>query len=224
MSLIEIFRAGGYLMYPLLLAYLLTLAIIIERALNLRASRVLNQSIVDRVTDLVEADRPGRAIQACRDNPCLFTNIVVAGLEVASKGEMRAKEAIEDAGRHETVKLKRYLKALSTVAEVAPLVGLLGTVTGMILVFRTIAQTGGGQAAALSTGIFQALITTAAGLAVAIPALIAHNFFQERVERIVTGLERASLRALRGLFPADGAPQTTPTVSGVPVVQPAQAD
>ena len=212
MSLIEIIKAGGYLMYPLLLAYLLTFAIILERALNLRTKRVLNQTIVDRVTDLVEAGRPQRAIQACRDSPCLFTNIVIAGLEVAGKGEVRAKEAIEDAGRHETVKLKRYLNALGTVAAVAPLIGLLGTVTGMILVFRTIAQSGGGQAAELSTGIFQALITTATGLLVAIPALIAHNFFQEKVEGIVTELERASLRALRGLFPAQEESPASPLV------------
>jgi len=210
MSLIEIFQAGGFLMYPLLVAYLLTAAIIIERALNLRESRVLNQHVVDHITDLVEAGRPERAIQACRDNVCIFTNIVVAGLEIAGKGEMRAKEAIEDAGRHETVKLKRYLNALGTVAAVAPLVGLLGTVTGMILVFRTIAQASGGQAAELSTGIFQALITTATGLLVAIPALIAHNVFQEKVESIVTGLERASLRALRGLFPAQADGPATP--------------
>jgi len=201
MSFVEIFQAGGFLMYPLAAAYLLTAALIIERALNLRESRVMNQSLVDRVTDLVETGRPERAIQACRDSPSIFTNIVVAGLEIAGKGEMRAKEAIEDAGRHETVKLKRYLNALGTIAAVAPLVGLLGTVTGMILVFRTIAETGGGQAAALSTGIFQALITTATGLTVAIPALIAHNFYQEKVEGIVTELERVSLRALHGLYP-----------------------
>ena len=212
MSLIEIIKAGGYLMYPLLAAYLLTFAIIIERALNLRPKRVLNQAIVNRVTDLVETQRPQRAIQACRDNPCLFTNIVIAGLEVAGRGEVRAKEAIEDAGRHETVKLKRYLNALGTVAAVAPLIGLLGTVTGMILVFRTIAQSGGGQASELSTGIFQALITTATGLTVAIPALIAHNFFQERVEGIVTELERLSLRALRGLFPAQSETPVAPMV------------
>lgn len=214
MSLIEIFLAGGLLMYPLLGAYLLTAALIIERALNLRESRVLNQSIVDRVTDLVDTGRPERAILACRTHPCIFTNIVIAGLEISGKGEMRAKEAIEDAGRHETVKLKRYLNALGTIAAVAPLVGLLGTVTGMILVFRTIAETGGGQAAALSTGIFQALITTATGLSVAIPALIAHNVFQEKVEGIVTELERVSLRALYGLYPVQTDASMTPVVEG----------
>ncbi len=215
MSFIEIFQAGGFLMYPLALAYLLTAALIIERAMNLRESRILNQSLVDRVTDLVEAGRPERAIQACRDSPSIFTNIVVAGLEMSSKGEMRAKEAIEDAGRHETVKLKRYLNALGTIAAVAPLVGLLGTVTGMILVFRTIAETGGGQAAALSTGIFQALITTATGLLVAIPALIAHNFFQEKVEGIVTELERVSLRTLYGLYPIRSEPVIQPVIEEV---------
>ncbi len=215
MSFIEIFQSGGFLMYPLALAYLLTAALIIERAMNLRESRILNQTLVDRVTDLVEAGRPERAIQACRDNPSIFTNIVVAGLEMSGKGEMRAKEAIEDAGRHETVKLKRYLNALGTIAAVAPLVGLLGTVTGMILVFRTIAETGGGQAAALSTGIFQALITTATGLLVAIPALIAHNFFQEKVEGIVTELERVSLRALHGLYPVRSEPLIQPVIEEV---------
>jgi biopolymer transport protein ExbB len=201
MSFIEIFQAGGYLMYPLAAAYLLTAVLIVERALNLRESRIMNQAVVDRVTDLVQAGRPERAIAACRESPSIFTNIVVAGLEIAGKGEVRAKEAIEDAGRHETVKLKRFLNALGTIAAVAPLVGLLGTVTGMILVFRTIAESGAGQAAALSTGIFQALITTATGLLVAIPALIAHNVFQEKVEGIITGLERRSLRALYGLYP-----------------------
>ena len=215
MSFVEIFQAGGFLMYPLAAAYLLTAALIVERALNLRESRILNQNLVDRVTDLVETGRPGRAIQACRDNPSFFTNIVVAGLEMSGKGEMRAKEAIEDAGRHETVKLKRYLNALGTIAAVAPLVGLLGTVTGMILVFRTIAESGGGQAAALSTGIFQALITTATGLSVAIPALIAHNFFQEKVEGIVTELERVSLRALHGLYPVLAEPAIRPVIEEV---------
>jgi biopolymer transport protein ExbB len=215
MSIVEIFQAGGFLMYPLGLAYLLTAALIVERALNLRESRILNQNVVDRVTDLVDSGRPKRAIQACRDSPSIFTNIVVAGLELAGKGEMRAKEAIEDAGRHETVKLKRHLNALGTIASVAPLVGLLGTVTGMILVFRTIADTGGGQAAALSTGIFQALITTATGLSVAIPALIAHNFFQEKVEVIVSELERVSLRALHGLYPVQTAAVMAPVAEEI---------
>ena len=200
MTLVEIFEAGGYLMYPLAIASLMTIAIIIERLVNLRESRILNEQVVFKVSALVEANQLSKAIEFCRDNPNVYTKIVVAGLELADKGEMRAKEAIEDAGRHETAHLKRYLNGLGTVAAVAPLIGLLGTVIGMILVFRTIAESGGGQAAALSTGIFQALITTATGLLVAIPALIAHNYFQERADSMIQRLEHASLRLLQHLF------------------------
>jgi len=200
MSPIEIFKAGGYLMYPLTLTSLITLAIIIERLVNLRESRVLNREFVGAVNGLIERGSTGSALQMCRENPGVYSNIVGAGLEIASHGEVRAKEAVEDAGRHETASLKRYLSALGTIAAVSPLIGLLGTVIGMIVVFRTIAESGGGQAAALSTGIFQALITTATGLLIAIPALIAHNFFQQRAETIIGGLERASLRALHHLY------------------------
>ena len=126
---------------------------------------------------------------------------MLAGLEIAHIGEAAAKEAVADAGRAETVRLKRYLATLGTVASVAPLMGLLGTVTGMISVFKTIAESGGGQAAELSSGISQALITTATGLLIAIPALVAHNYFQETADGIITDLEQESIRVLRGLSP-----------------------
>ena len=200
MTIVDIFRAGGVLMYPLAFASLITVAIIIERLINLRESRILNDQVVFRVSALVEANQLVKAASFCKQNPSIYTKIVMAGLESVEKGEMQTKEAIEDAGRHETAHLKRYLNGLGTIAAVAPLIGLLGTVIGMILVFRTIAESGGGQAAALSNGIFQALITTATGLLVAIPALLAHNSFQERADTIIQGLERASLRLVHHLF------------------------
>jgi biopolymer transport protein ExbB len=200
MSLIEIFRAGGPIMWPLALCSLLTLAIIIERSINLRASRILDPTIVERVTGLAEGGRIDRASEVCRQNRGIFTNIVLEGLEQDVKGESAAKEAVEDAGRHETVRLNRYLGILGTVAGVAPLLGLLGTVTGMIEVFKTIAESGAGQAAQLSSGISQALITTATGLLIAIPALVAHNYFQGKAEAITVDLERDSLRVLRALY------------------------
>ena len=131
--------------------------------------------------------------------PGIYTNVVLAGLEHVPKGEAAAKEAVEDAGRHETSHLNRYLPALGTIAAISPLLGLLGTVTGMIEVFRTIATTGAGQAAELANGISQALVTTATGLLIAIPSLVAYNVFQARTNRIVTDLERETLRVLRGL-------------------------
>jgi biopolymer transport protein ExbB len=207
MSLIEMFKAGGPIMWPLGVCSLIAVAIIIERAFNLRASKILDPTIVERINGLAEGGRTDRAIEACRQHPGIYTNIVIAGLEMAARGEGEAhsKEAVEDAGRHETVRLSRYLGTLGTVVGISPLLGLLGTVLGMIEVFKTIAQTGGGQAAQLAGGISQALITTAAGLLVAIPSLVAHNYYHEKAQVIVTDLERESLRALRGLYQtADG--------------------
>ncbi|MCP3978974.1 MAG: MotA/TolQ/ExbB proton channel family protein [bacterium] len=213
MSLIDVFKAGGPLMWPLAACSLIAVTIIVERGINLRSSRILNPVIVERVVGLVEGGRVDRAIEICRESPGIFSNIVLAGLEIVGKGESSAKEAVEDAGRHESVRVGRYVGALGTVAAVAPLIGLLGTVTGMIEVFQTISESGAGQAAELADGIYQALITTATGLLVAIPTLVAHNFFRGKADLIVTDLERESLRALRGLFRA---PAVAASPEGVP--------
>lgn len=207
MSLIELFRAGGPVMWPLLACSLVALAIGIERAVNLRRSKILDPVVVERVTGLVEGGRADRAVEVCRQNPGIYTNIVLAGLELAPKGEPAAKEAVEDAGRHETTRLTRYLGALGTVVGISPLLGLLGTVTGMIEVFKTIAEVGTGQAAELSNGISQALITTAFGLLIAIPSLVAYNYFQGRAESMITDLERETLRVLRGLYEIHAVPR-----------------
>lgn len=206
MFLIEVFRAGGPVMWPLLICSLVALAIIVERAFNLRETRVLHPTVVERVIGLTEGRRVDKAIDVCRANPGIYTNIVLAGLELSDGDVGGAREAVEGAGRHETARLNRYLGTLGTVAAVAPLLGLLGTVLGMIEVFKTIAESGAGQAAELAGGISQALITTATGLGIAIPALVAHNYFQEKAETIVTNLERESMRVLRGLFTRDESP------------------
>jgi biopolymer transport protein ExbB len=212
-GLMEVLRAGGPIMWPLAICSLLTLAIIIERLINLRYSRVLAPAVVERVTALAESGRTEQARRVCQENPGIYTNIVLAGLDLAHKGEAAAKEAVEAAGRHESTRLNRYLGALGTVAGISPLLGLLGTVTGMIEVFNTIAEAGAGQAAQLSSGISQALITTATGLLIAIPALVAHNFFHEKADAIVADLEQESLRVLRGLYyTPPPAPATTQTI------------
>jgi biopolymer transport protein ExbB len=211
MSLVEVVRAGGPIMWPLAACSLVAVAIILERAVSLRSARILRPSVVERVIGLAEGGRLDLAIEACRANPGLYTNIVLAGLTAAARGESEAvaKEAIEDAGRHETVRLNHYLGLLGTIVGVAPLLGLLGTVTGMIEVFRTIAASGSGEAAALSGGIAQALITTAAGLLIAIPALVAYNYYLEKADRLVTDLERESLRVLRGAYQSGRAVERT---------------
>ena len=206
MSIVELFRAGGPVMYPLAACSIAAVAIVIERAVNLRAARVLDPKIVERVTGLVEGGRPDKAIEVCRQNPGIFTDLVLAGLEQARKGEAAAKEAVEDTGRQETARLTRYLGLLGTIVGISPLLGLLGTVTGMIDVFGMIAQVGTGQAAQLSSGISEALITTAAGLFIAIPSLLAYNVYSERAERIIYDIERETLRVLRGLYPTEPQP------------------
>ncbi len=215
MPLIEIFRTGGPVMWPLLGCSLLALAITIERAINLRASRILDPAVVERISALAEGGRLERAVEACRQNPGIFANIALAGLEVAARGEgeSASKEAVEDAGRHETARLNRYLGTLGTIVGISPLLGLLGTVFGMIEVFDTIAASGGGEAAQLSGGISEALITTAAGLMIAIPALVAYNYFHEKAEFIITDLERESLRVVRGLFQAPHSVRPLPVAS-----------
>ena len=212
MSLIEVFNAGGPVMWPLAFCSFVALTIIIERAINLRASRVLDPIVVERISGLAEVGRVDRAIEACRDSPGIYTHIVTAGLEVAMRGEgeKSAKEAVEDAGRHETTRLNRYLGTLGTIVGISPLLGLFGTVLGMINVFDTIAESGAGQAAQLSGGISQALITTAAGLSIAIPALVGYNYFQEKAQVLVTDLERESLRVLRGVYQSPEATRSVP--------------
>jgi len=201
MTLIDVFKTGGPIMWPLLICSLIAIAIIVERLINLRFTRILNPAIVERVTALTEGGRVDKATEVCRQNPGIYTNIVLSGLELADRSEIAVRESVEGAGRHETARLNRYLGALGTIAGISPLLGLLGTVLGMIEVFNTIAESGAGQAGQLSSGISQALITTATGLLVAIPALVAHNFFREKAEAIVADLERESLRVLRVLYP-----------------------
>lgn len=195
----ELFSAGGPVMIPLLLCSVIALAIILERAINLRSSRILDPALVERIRGLVEGGSPERAIEVCRQNPGIYTDIVLAGLQAAPDGDAAAKEAVEDAGRFESKHLTRYLVALGTISGISPLLGLLGTVLGMIEVFRQIATVGTGVASELSNGISQALITTATGLLIAIPCLVAYNFFTEKADRIVHRLEAETLRVLRGL-------------------------
>ena len=126
MVLVEVFRSGGPIMWPLAICSVLALAIIVERAISLRSSRILDPAIVERVTGLVEGGRSDRAMSVCREHPGIYTHIVLAGLEHSARGEAAAKEAVEDAGRHEASVLTRYLVALGTIAAISPLLGLLG--------------------------------------------------------------------------------------------------
>ncbi|MEW5807528.1 MAG: MotA/TolQ/ExbB proton channel family protein [Acidobacteriota bacterium] len=198
--ILEIFQKGGVVMYPLLLCSVAALAIIIERLVNLRKSRVLKDSNLDYLAALIDDGMISKALEVCRNHPGIFNNIVKAGLEHHHLGREDAKEAIMDAGRHEVPRLQRYLTTLGTIVGISPLLGLLGTVTGMMKLFKAIADVGTGQPGALSSGIYEALITTVAGLSIAIPSLVFYNYFQKKAEEVVIDLERNSIEILKKLF------------------------
>lgn len=176
-------------MLPILLCSILALAIILERSWALRQTQVMPGGLLAKVRawlqqDALDADR----LDALR-NSSQLGQILAAGLGPHCKTLDERKTAIEDAGRRGAVELERFLAALGTIAMISPLLGLLGTVWGLIVVFDQITTTGLGQPSDLAGGIAQALITTAAGLTVAIPAVIFHRYFQRKVSVLVSQME-----------------------------------
>jgi biopolymer transport protein ExbB len=187
--MLEFLDKAGPLIYPLGICSLLASTIIIERIFTLRRSRVLPPEIVG----VVEAVQPGRdltlAIDVCRQNPGVFADVMRVGFERAFEPWEVMRDALLDAGRQKTTLLERHLVWLQTIAQAAPLLGLLGTVLGMIKVFASISLSGLGDPHALSEGISEAMITTAVGLAIGIPTLVAYNLLVAKSEARITEIE-----------------------------------
>lgn len=202
--MITFFQRGGLLIYPLLACSVLALAIIIERLFHFRGVRRRNQESYEIIIPLVEGGLFQKAREACLRKPGMFTNIILAALDARSQGRDEVKEAILDAGRQEIPKLERHLVFLGTIAGITPLLGLLGTVSGMIKIFSVIAELGVGQASALSEGISEALYTTALGLTIAIPALVMHNFLREKAENSILDIEKRTIQVMNHLFRTGG--------------------
>jgi biopolymer transport protein ExbB len=200
-GLVQLFVRGGWVMWPILIASVVALAVALERAIALRRSRVIPAGTMRQVVGLVRQGRIGEASEVCRHDGGPFARIALAGLEWWKLGADAVREAIEDAGRREAPLLMRGLGVIGTVASVAPLLGLLGTVTGMIKVFREISLSGPGQGQQLSSGIAEALFTTAFGLAVAIPSLVLYNILVSRAEGLVLDIEAACHEILRSAGP-----------------------
>jgi biopolymer transport protein ExbB len=198
--MIQTLRGGGPVMYLLALCSIVALGITIEKLWNLRKTKILQREGFEALLALVESGRVDKAIEMCRRHPGVFPNIIGAGLESFEEGREAVKEAIVQAGRQEVPRLERYLGALGTIAGIAPLLGLFGTVLGMIKVFRVIAALGVGHASALSEGISEALITTASGLPIAIFSLVMYNYFSDKAEGIVLEMEKYSIEMMQKLF------------------------
>jgi biopolymer transport protein ExbB len=187
---------GGVLMYPILLCSILTLAILFERLFALRRSRVIPEKFIIEVSDLVRQGRMEDAMTKCRLNDSSIARVLMAGISRHTKPHQQIKEAIEDVGRLEAANLERFLNVIGTIAGIAPLLGLLGTVTGMIKAFNVISHAGIGNPQMLAGGISEALITTAAGLVVAIPAFVFYKILRSRVDKRILRMERVSLEIL----------------------------
>lgn len=190
----ELLKAGGILMVPIVACSILALAIILERFWTLRASRVAPPQTMNELWRWIKKkELNGRKLKALQSSSPMG-RVLSAGLMNAKHGREIMKESIEHEASQVIHDLERFLNPLGTVATITPLLGLLGTVIGMIKVFAEIQLAGVGNAGNLAGGISEALITTAAGLSVAIPALICHRYFIRRVDELVVGMEQEAIK------------------------------
>ena len=195
----EIVKAGGIMMGPIILASIVTAAIFLERLWTLQTKRVLPAELTEKVWRWVEQGQiQDKHIAALQQNSPLG-KILAAGLANRNRDRVVIREAIEDTGRHVVHELDRFIGTLGTIASLSPLMGLLGTVFGMIRTFNAITTAGIGNPASLAGGIAEALITTAAGLTVAIPALLAYKYLRGRVQTLVVQMEKEAIKLVESL-------------------------
>jgi len=190
----ELVFAGGWMMVPLILASVLAVAICIERFWTLRIQNIAPEHLLAQVWVWIKNnDLDGARLKQLKEESHLGA-ILAAGLVNSKHGRDITKEAIEQAASKAIHEMERFLNALGTIAAVAPLIGLLGTVMGMISVFNEIMAQGTGNAGALAGGISEALVTTAAGMIVAIRSLICFRLFQRRIDEIVVFMEQEAIK------------------------------
>jgi biopolymer transport protein ExbB len=193
-DLVELFSLGGFVLPILILAAIIALAIIGNRFWVLRRARIVPAGLVEQVADLAEGGKLPQAVKRLYENDTPVARILLVALQQIGQPRDAIKELVEDAGRHEMAHLDRYLNFLGSIAGVAPLLGLLGTVFGIMHAFAAIGAVGMGDPKALAGGIAEALITTAAGLIVAIPSLLFYRYFRGRVEALVLATEKDVLK------------------------------
>jgi biopolymer transport protein ExbB len=184
---------GGPVMIPLALLSIVALAIIFERLWTLRPARFLDPAQVAVLSELLAGRDYARAAAYCREHEGPFTTLVATLIDNRSAPYEELRELLEDTGRHQLRQLQRGLPALATVVSAAPLLGLLGTVLGMIKVFESVSLSGAVRGEQLSAGIATALITTATGLVIAIPALFLHSYLESRADELLHAIEARTI-------------------------------
>jgi biopolymer transport protein ExbB len=195
----EIIKAGGWVMWPIIFCSVVALAITIEKFLSLNTTKVAPANLLPQVWNWLKQNQLDAARLKELRHGSPLGRILATGLSTSRQGRDIMKESIEETAGHVVHDLQRYMNTLGTIVEITPLLGLFGTVLGMIEVFSEIVLQGSGNTAALAGGISKALITTAAGLSVAIPALVVHRHFTRRIDSIVVTLEQETLKLVDAL-------------------------
>ena len=193
MSLLDILLLGGWVMIPLLLLSILTIYLLVERLITIRQAKSDPESITDRIRDYVRNGDVEGAISYCEQKDVPITRILKQGLERLGRPISEIQDAVQAAGKYETFELEKRTNLLASVAGIAPMLGFFGTVVGMIRAFQEIQNLQGNvNPSVLAGGIWEALVTTAAGLLVGILALFAYNFLISRIRRLTNDMERSA--------------------------------
>jgi biopolymer transport protein ExbB len=187
---------GGVFMYPIIFCSVVALAVFLERIWVLRRRNIIPDDFVRSVEELIRKQKISEALFLSQGDSSSIGRIFFAGLKNVGRGLWLVKEAIEERGDREALGLEKRIGIIATVANLAPLLGLLGTVSGMIKSFNVISLEGTGNPAHLAGGIAEALITTAAGLCVAIPALVIHRILKDKAESLIFEMEESSLKLI----------------------------
>jgi biopolymer transport protein ExbB len=190
----ELIKAGGWVMWPLILCSIAALAIIGERLWTLQKKSVIPPELLSQVRQWLERKEMDESRLTLLRESSPLGRILAAGVVNRQHDHAVLKEAVEDAGRHVVPELERYLNTLGTIAAIAPFLGLLGTVLGMIDMFGGIGARGLGDPSIVASGISQALVATASGLAVAIPSLMAYRYLRGRVDVLLVEMEQEALK------------------------------
>ncbi len=192
----ELIKTGGWVMWPIILCSIAAMAIVGERLWSLQRKYITPSSLMPQVQQWLESNELDTARIELLRNSSPLGKILAAGLVNRNHSRDVVKEAVEDAGRHVVPDLERFLNSLGTVAAITPFLGLFGTVIGMIDMFAGISSQGIGDPAVVAGGIAQALVTTAAGIAVAIPSVMFYRYFRGRVNELLMDMEQDAIRLI----------------------------
>lgn len=183
-------------MYPIILCSIVALAVFIERLWVLNRKHILPEEFIRKISDLLRQQKISEAVFLCQGDSSSIAKIFLAGIKNAGRGIWLVKEAIEERGSREAVILEKNVSILATIANLTPLLGLLGTVSGMIKTFNVISIQGVANPAALAGGIAEALITTATGLCIAIPTLVCHRILRDKAKYLIFEMEENSIKII----------------------------